>query len=180
VETAKKNSSKWYPFREEMWAAIPERWLVDFHPVPLIILPNLSKGRQSGKELLVEDSADRILWFKTNVPGIEVASTVASGIKKVQSKKYQRIWLDYNLEWPILPKDKRGQEGRRRTKAEMEAIAKLWDDIKTGFNVAEVIVKSINKDTDIVVHSNDSEGAKEIQRILPQAIIASFGTFEIQ
>jgi CheY-like chemotaxis protein len=110
--------------------------------------------------LIVEDNEDRIKWFETEFKGIAaltVVKTAEKGKYYVNLQKWDVIFLDHDL-------------GDR--------VYVNSEDENTGYQVAKEIVKSINKDTPIVVHSYNPAGVKNIMGILKHAAAIPFGLFD--
>ena len=103
--------------------------------------------------LLVEDNENRIRWFQDKLPKFDLAKTAAEGIKMVQEKVYNQIFLDHDL-------------GNR--------IFVDSSDENTGYQVALAIAETTNKNANITIHSMNPGGARMIKNILPNAVCIPF------
>jgi len=92
--------------------------------------------------LCVEDNCERQKWFANKFVqyDLDLCSSVVDATKLTNSIKYDIIFLDHDL-------------GSK----------------KTGYDVAKIIYNSINKNTKIIVHSNNVVGSENICKILKHA-----------
>jgi len=110
--------------------------------------------------LVVEDDPNRIAWFKNKISvGLDICTTAKDAVARVNSKKYDFIFLDHDLGGRVFVPS---------------------EDEETGYTVAKAIAESSNKNTDVIVHSMNPVGAENICRVLPQALRRPFGTFDLR
>lgn len=107
------------------------------------------------KILILEDDKNRIKWFKENTIGhsVDIVESAKPAIHLIQEKKYDVIFLDHDLGGEVYVDS---------------------NNDNTGYQVAKALLMSINETTPVVVHSLNSVGAKNIQRIIPEAEIIPF------
>ena len=110
------------------------------------------------KIMILEDNIERVKSFKKMLKDHELTITDRSddAIKLVKDSKYDFIFLDHDLG------------------GEQYVDSKEYD---TGFRVACAIPSSVNEGTDVIIHSFNPVGAKNMQNILPNARCMPFGTF---
>ena len=99
------------------------------------------------KILILEDNIERIKVFKTHLFNEEkdFCTTAEQAIELLTAKKYDLVYLDHDLE------------------------GKPYEDSNyknTGYQVAKVIPTTINKDTQIIIHSMNPIGAKAMRDVI--------------
>jgi CheY-like chemotaxis protein len=103
------------------------------------------------KILIVEDNIDRQNTFQEILKGHELTITASSkeAVKLINASEYAVIFLDHDL--GVDPKT-----------GKQTAHVFLASGKGTGFEVAEQIPKSINKNALIIIHSWNPSGAKRM------------------
>jgi len=114
------------------------------------------------KALILEDDKRRILWFEEKLKDAEADFTVKAKkcIELLKKNLYDIIFLDHDLDGKIfVPSEKSN----------------------TGYQVAKVIPETINKNTPVVIHSYNPDGAEKMRDAIGgSATLCSFGDFDIQ
>ena len=102
------------------------------------------------KILIVEDDKNRIKWFKDELIEftLDIVETAKLGIALCGTRKYDIIFLDHDLGGEIYVPS---------------------ENDNTGYQVAKVMVNSINFETPVVVHSHNPSGAKNICSVLQKS-----------
>lgn len=109
------------------------------------------------KILVVEDSEERNVQFRKWLShhDFDIATNADDGIKLLNSKDYDVIFLDHDL-------------GNRSGVSS--------DDPNTGYAVAKEIPASRNSDAQIIIHSMNPEGSRNIMNVLGgKAVPRPFG-----
>jgi len=109
------------------------------------------------KVFVLDDSEDRISWFRQHVPGVRYAKTADAALEILSAEQFDCVFLDHDLSWMDAGFPDR-LHGNGKEVARYLA--------RTGF------------DGRIVIHSR-SEQAPVMKKILPQAAVCRFGDFEI-
>jgi len=108
--------------------------------------------------LILEDTEERIAWFKERLPHAVYCTTAAEAIEAISSQTFRVVFLDHDLHW-------------------MHADNSIVQG--TGKEVALHLAK-IEFGGIVVIHSKHDDAVKVMRRILPRARIARFGEFDIQ
>src|ERR1700733_9331366 len=111
------------------------------------------------KVLVLEDTEERISWFKERVPDAVYCTTAADAIRELSSQDFQVVFLDHDLHWMHAADNTIVQGTGKQVALHLK---------KTGFHGI------------VVIHSKNENGVEVMQKILPTAKIARFGDFEIQ
>jgi len=106
---------------------------------------------------VLDDSEDRISWFRQRCPNMRYAKTAKEAISILQSERFDACFLDHDLHWMDAGFPDR-QHGNGKEVARFLA--------RTGFEGR------------VVIHSVSSQ-VQAMKKILPHAIAAEFGSFEI-
>lgn len=107
--------------------------------------------------LVLDDSEDRISWFRRRIGNVRFAKTSTEAITLFARHNFRVAFLDHDLHWLDAGFPNR-QHGNGKEVARFLA--------SHGF------------DGIVVIHSR-SEQAKVMARILPQAKVCRFGDFDI-
>lgn len=107
--------------------------------------------------LVLDDSEDRISWFRQRFHNVKFAKTSAAAIDLISHHKFKVAFLDHDLHWMDAGFPDR-QHGNGKEVARYLAIH-AFDGL-------------------VVIHSR-SEQAEIMARILPQAKVCQFGDFDI-
>ncbi len=107
--------------------------------------------------LILEDNDERIKWFESEIPHtLNIVKTAVEAIELLKTNVYDIIFLDHDL----------GNQ------------AYVPSGPGTGYEVAEFITGMENCTAQIIIHSWNSVGAENIQKLLPSAKRLPFGTFK--
>jgi CheY-like chemotaxis protein len=112
---------------------------------------------QSWSVLVLDDSEDRISWFRQRLRNVKFAKTSAAAINLFSQHRFKVAFLDHDLHWMDAGFPHR-QHGN-------------------GKEVARYLA-SHGFDGIVVIHSR-SEQADVMAKILPQAKVCPFGDFDI-
>ena len=107
--------------------------------------------------LVLEDSEDRISWFRQRLHNVEFAKTSAAAISLISQHNFKAVFLDHDLHWTDAGFPER-QHGNGK---EVARFLRIY-----GFQ------------GQIVIHSV-SDQAAAMAKILPQAKVCRFGDFDI-
>ena len=108
--------------------------------------------------LVLEDTPERITWFKERLPQAVYVTTADAAIAALKTHEFRAVFLDHDLHW--LHADNTIVKG-------------------TGKEVA-LHLKKMGFPGVIVIHSKHDEAADVMQKILPHAKRARFDEFEIK
>lgn len=108
--------------------------------------------------LVLEDTPERIAWFKERLPRATYVTTADAAIEALKSQEFRAVFLDHDLHW--MHADNTIVKG-------------------TGKEVA-LHLKKTNFPGVIVIHSKHDEAADVMHKILPHAKRARFEEFEIE
>lgn len=111
------------------------------------------------KIFVLEDNEDRITWFRGKLASIqEVVYSKKAGeaIGLLTATKFDLIFLDHDLDNEVF------------VDSRMELDSGDWN---TGYQVAKKLIDTVNKDTVIIVHSMNPDGANNIARVRPENTI---------
>jgi hypothetical protein len=109
------------------------------------------------RALVVEDTEDRISWFRQRLPKAVFAKSADAAIRAFSEQDFKIAFLDHDLHW-------------------MHADNTIFKG--TGKEVARYIAEHRFEGI-VVIHSRHEEGAAAMKKFLPQAKIAPFGSFDI-
>jgi len=114
--------------------------------------------------LILEDDQNRVNTFVRELKNVDRDITASSkiAINLVKKVKYDVIFLDHDL--GIVPET-----------GEKTNDVYLISGEYTGYEVAQAIPQSINKDTFVVIHSYNRVGAEKMQSVLDKCDYAPFG-----
>lgn len=113
--------------------------------------------RADWRVIVVEDTQDRISWFKQRLPKAFFAKTAESAVRALTQQEFKVAFLDHDLHW-------------------MHADNTIFNG--TGKEVARYMAEHGFQGI-VVIHSRHEEGAAVMKKFLPKARLAPFGTFEI-
>lgn len=106
---------------------------------------------------ILEDTAERITWFRSRLLHATFAKTADDAIRILRQQRFRVMFLDHDLHWlhadPGIFKGTGKEVARFLAEADYEAI--------------------------VVIHSKNDDGVAAMRRYLPNAKIARFGEFEI-
>ena len=108
--------------------------------------------------LVLEDTAERIAWFRERLPQAVYCTTADAAIEALTSQTFRVVFLDNDLHW--MHADNTIVKG-------------------TGKEVARYLAKT-NFPGIVVIHSRHDDAVEVMRRILPRARVARFGEFEIR
>lgn len=112
-------------------------------------------GSQLKSVFILEDDDQRIAWFKevlSKVPDLAICKKAGPGLEMVESKKFDLIFLDHDLELDHYTAFAEGRE------PQMEM---------TGLFVAKNLGETVNKETPVIIHSMNTTGAESMHQALP-------------
>jgi CheY-like chemotaxis protein len=107
--------------------------------------------------LVVEDTEDRISWFRQRLPKAVFAKNAESAFTALGQQEFKVIFLDHDLHW-------------------MHADNSIFKG--TGKEVARFIANK-NFQGIVIIHSKHQDGAAAMKKFLSNARLAPFGSFEI-
>lgn len=107
--------------------------------------------------LVVEDTEDRIAWFRQRLPNAVFAKNADAAFGALNLYDFKVIFLDHDLHW-------------------MHADNSIFKG--TGKEVARFLAKK-GFEGIVIIHSRHEEGAAAMKKYLASARLAPFGTFEI-
>jgi len=113
--------------------------------------------RADWRVLVVEDSEDRISWFRQRLPNAVFAKNAETALQALSQQEFKVAFLDHDLHW-------------------MHADSTIFKG--TGKEVARYMAQRGFQGI-VVIHSRHEEGAAAMKKCLPKARLAPFGTFEI-
>lgn len=108
--------------------------------------------------LVLEDTPERIAWFKERLPNAVYVTTAENAIDRIRRHTFNVVFLDHDLHW--MHADNTIVKG-------------------TGKEVA-LYLKKVNFPGIIVIHSKHDEAVDVMHKILPHAKRARFETFELE
>jgi CheY-like chemotaxis protein len=112
------------------------------------------------KVLVLEDTPERIVWFKERLPNAVYCTTAGNAIDRIRRHTFNAIFLDHDLSFMHTAPAGRILEG---SGGEVALYLK-----KTGYGGI------------VCIHSRNDDGVKVMRRILPAAKVARFGEFDIK
>jgi CheY-like chemotaxis protein len=107
--------------------------------------------------LVVEDTEDRISWFRKRMPKAIFAKNVEAAFQALEQQDFKVVFLDHDLHW-------------------MHADNAIFKG--TGKEVARFLAKHGFQGI-VIIHSLHVEGAAVMKKYLSKARLAPFGSFEI-
>ena len=107
--------------------------------------------------LVVEDTEDRISWFRKRMPKAVFAKNAEAAFRALEQQDFKVIFLDRDLHW-------------------MHADNSIFKG--TGKEVARVLADNGFQGI-VIIHSKHEEGAAAMKKYLANARLAPFGSFEI-
>jgi CheY-like chemotaxis protein len=107
--------------------------------------------------LVVEDTEDRISWFRKRMPKAVFAKNAEAAFRALEQQDFKVIFLDHDLHW-------------------MHADNSIFKG--TGKEVARFLAKDGFQGI-VIIHSLHVEGAAVMKKYLANARLAPFGSFDI-
>ncbi|MGA7794139.1 MAG: cyclic-phosphate processing receiver domain-containing protein [Candidatus Acidiferrales bacterium] len=107
--------------------------------------------------LVVEDTEDRISWFRKRLPKAVFAKNAEAAFRALSRQEFKVAFLDHDLHW-------------------MHADNSIFKG--TGKEVARFMAQQGFKGI-VIIHSKHVEGAAIMKKYLSNARLAPFGSFEI-
>lgn len=107
--------------------------------------------------LVLDDTEDRLSWFRQRLPKLCCAKTAQAAIKMLSSEHFDLVFLDHDLNWMDAGFPNRQFDNGKEV-ARFLALTKFPGHV--------------------VIHSK-SDQAQVMAKILPQATVQRFGDFEI-
>lgn len=107
--------------------------------------------------LVVEDTEDRISWFRQRLPQAVFAKTAETALRALSQHEFKVAFLDHDLHW-------------------MHADNSIF--MGTGKEVARFMAQQRFKGI-VIIHSKHVEGAAIMKKFLPNARLVPFGSFDI-
>lgn len=107
----------------------------------------------------MDDTEERLRWFRKRCPGMREATTAAAAIEILAKETFDLVFLDHDLSWADAGfPDK--QFGNGKEVARYLAITKFAGRV--------------------VIHSKNELGVEAMRKVLPHATIARYESFEIE
>jgi len=124
--------------------------------------PARSRGEQfhiaaNWPVLVVEDTEDRISWFRQRLPKAVFAKNSEAAFRALRQQEFKVAFLDHDLHW-------------------MHADSSIFKG--TGKEIARFMSEQ-NFQGIVIIHSRNVEGADAMKKFLPNARLAPFGSFDI-
>ena len=107
--------------------------------------------------LVVEDTEDRISWFRKRMPKAVFAKNAEAAFRVLDQQEFKVIFLDHDLHW-------------------MHADNSIFKG--TGKEVARFLAEKGFQGI-VIIHSKHEEGAAAMKKYLSNARLAPFGSFDI-
>ncbi|MGC2198467.1 MAG: cyclic-phosphate processing receiver domain-containing protein [Terriglobales bacterium] len=107
--------------------------------------------------LVVEDTEDRISWFRQRLPKAVFAKNAEAALHALSQQEFKVAFLDHDLHW-------------------MHADNSIFKG--TGKEVARFMAQQ-GFEGIVIIHSKHVEGAAAMKKYLPTARLAPFGSFDI-
>ena len=107
--------------------------------------------------LVVEDTEDRISWFRQRMPRAVFAKSAEAALRALSQQEFKVAFLDHDLHW-------------------MHADNSIFKG--TGKEVARFLSQNGFRGI-VIIHSRHVEGAAVMKKYLSNAKLAPFGSFEI-
>jgi NAD+-processing family protein with receiver domain len=114
---------------------------------------------QSWAVFVLEDSADRIAWFRRRIPYAAIATSCDKALRVLSECEFKIVFLDHDLGFldAAYPDRLHGN----------------------GKEVARYLARTAFPGV-VVIHSKHDAGANAMKVHLPKACLTPFGTFEIE
>jgi CheY-like chemotaxis protein len=106
---------------------------------------------------VLDDTEERLEWFRSRLPRIRSAKTAEDALAILSAEKFDAVFLDHDLHWMDAGYPDR-QHGNGKEVARYLAYTRFAGKV--------------------VIHSR-SDQAAVMAKLLPQAIVAPYGEFEI-
>lgn len=113
---------------------------------------------QNSRVFVLDDTEDRLAWFRDRLPGVRTAKTAHQAIEILAAEPFDVVFLDHDLGF-LDAADPTRQHGNGKEVARFLAIRKFAGKV--------------------VIHSRNVDAVPFMKKILPQATIAAYGDFEI-
>jgi CheY-like chemotaxis protein len=107
--------------------------------------------------LVVEDTEDRISWFRRRLPKAVFARNAEAAFQALERQEFKAVFLDHDLHW-------------------MHADNSIFKG--TGKEVARFLAKN-GFEGIVIIHSRHVESAAAMKKYLVNAKLAPFGSFDI-
>jgi CheY-like chemotaxis protein len=107
--------------------------------------------------LVVEDTEDRISWFRKRMPKAVFAKNAEAAFRALRQQEFKVVFLDHDLHW-------------------MHADNSIFKG--TGKEVARFLAEKGFQGI-VIIHSKHEEGAAAMKKYLANARLAPFGSFDI-
>jgi CheY-like chemotaxis protein len=107
--------------------------------------------------LVVEDTEDRISWFRQRLPNAVFAKCAKDAFRALNQQEFKVIFLDHDLHW-------------------MHADNSVFKG--TGKEVARFLAEKDFQGI-VIIHSRHEEGAAAMKKYISNARLAPFGSFDI-
>src|ERR1700745_480038 len=108
--------------------------------------------RADWRVLVLEDTEDRISWFRQRLPNATFAKNAETALEALSREEFKAAFLDDDLHW-------------------MQADTSIFRE--TGKEVARFKAKQGFRGI-VIMHSRHEEGAAAMKKYLPQARLAPF------
>lgn len=108
---------------------------------------------------VLEDSADRIAWFRRQIPHAVIATSSDEALGILSTREFKMVFLDHDLGF-----------------LDAAYPARLHGN---GKEVARYLAQTAFPGV-VVIHSKHEAGANAMKVHLPQASLAPFGSFEVE
>lgn len=117
------------------------------------------KVPKSWPVFVLEDTADRIAWFRRQIPHAVIATSCDEALRILSTREFKIVFLDHDLGFldAAYPERLHGN----------------------GKEVARFLARTAFPGV-VVIHSKHEAGANAMKAYVPQASLAPFGTFEIE
>jgi hypothetical protein len=105
----------------------------------------------------VEDTEDRISWFRQRLPKAVFAKCAKDAFRALSQQEFKVIFLDHDLHW-------------------MHADNSIFKG--TGKEVARILAEKDFQGI-VIIHSRHEDGAAAMKRYISNTTLAPFGSFDI-
>jgi serine/threonine protein phosphatase PrpC len=121
--------------------------------------PKVMRIAEIAKVFVLEDSPERIAWFRQRIPQAVVASNAEQALALLDDQTFDVCFLDHDLNFSdVAFADTRPGSGQR-----------------VAHYLAQQCFSGI-----VVIHSVNEAGARAMKRHLPQSHVMPFGTFKLE
>ncbi len=121
--------------------------------------PRVMRIAETAKVFVLEDSPERIAWFRQRIPQAVLASNAEQALALLDDQTFDVCFLDHDLNFSDATfADARPGSGQR---------------------VAHYLAKEHFSGI-VVIHSVNEAGARAMKSHLPQSHVMPFGTFELE